>query len=140
MTVNGATMNVPGIYVYPFSGAAGDGKDVRFNAKPTGYAGPEVNLWLTGREPQAGTHELNTYAYEADYEGPDYIYYYTNRGSTQYANIGTVTITVNAALRLYSGTYSFTGRDPRVFSIAGTLPPNTPPTVAISGTFEELPY
>ena len=144
ITVNGgAAMNVPlmGMNVYATSGGAtGPGHDVRLHVNPYGTAGPTVDLALDGREPQAGTHELNSYAYNAFYEGPDYIYYYTNLGATQYANIGTVTLTVNAAQHLFSGTFTFTGRDPHSYSPSGTLPPNTPPTVAVSGTFENLPY
>lgn len=135
-SVNGAAVRVG----YFFSLIVAGQRFVRFSVQPGGAPGPTVDLTVGGVTPVAGTYELNSYDYNASYLSADYFSYYSDQFALGRPNSGTVTITVNPALRRYSGAFRFTGRDVSSGSPSGYIPPGTPPTVDITGSFDNFVY
>lgn len=128
--VNSFSLTVPGIRFMRFSGQVMPGSSV----------GPTVNITVGAEVPVAGTYELNSSEYNASYTPSGNLTYYSDRTTSRRPNSGTVTITVNPTLRRYSGTYTFTGRDVTSSSPSGNIPPGTPPTVNITGSFDNYAY
>lgn len=95
-------------------------------------ANQRLTLFLQGLTPTVGTFSLNSATNYAQYNGPDFVNYRSNYGSSA---SGTLTITgVNTTTRRYSGNFSFVG---------GAVNPNagSPSTRTITdGAFVNISY